>query len=146
MCRRTEEVGPTLGLPCHRHFVGFFNVPFQTPRRDYPFITLTEELNPLQWEGGGGWEDWLLNVTFNDISVTHVTAHRCVGKLKKLDIGSGSHAIDISKGSLTCPSKHRNGITLLRYSDMRWICCLTSQSTIFQSYMWHRCAGGLKKK
>ena len=27
MCRRTEEVGPTVGLPRHRHFVGFFNVP-----------------------------------------------------------------------------------------------------------------------
>ena len=28
MCRRTEEgIGPTVGLPRHRHFVGFFNVP-----------------------------------------------------------------------------------------------------------------------
>ena len=30
MCRRTEEeVGPTVGLPRHRHFVGFFNVPVE---------------------------------------------------------------------------------------------------------------------
>ena len=28
MCRRTEEEEvPTVGLPRHRHFVGFFNVP-----------------------------------------------------------------------------------------------------------------------
>ena len=30
MCRRTEEeveVVPTVGLPRHRHFAGFFNVP-----------------------------------------------------------------------------------------------------------------------
>ena len=27
MSRRTEEVGPTVGLPRHRHFVRFFNMP-----------------------------------------------------------------------------------------------------------------------
>ena len=30
-------------------------------------------------------------------------------RLKKLDLQSGSQAIDISWGSLTCPSKHRHG-------------------------------------
>ena len=41
MCRRTEEeVGPTVGLPRHRHFVGFFNVPVQAPTRDHPFYTV----------------------------------------------------------------------------------------------------------
>ena len=41
--------------------------------------------------------DWLLNVTINDVSVIHVTAHRCVGGLKKtLDLRSGSHTIHIS--------------------------------------------------
>ena len=35
-------------------------------------------------------------VTFNDISVIQVTAHRCAGRLLKLDLRSGSHAIDIS--------------------------------------------------
>ena len=39
MCRRTEEeVGPTVGLPRHRHFVVFFNVPVQAPTRDHPFL------------------------------------------------------------------------------------------------------------
>ena len=34
MCRRTEEdVGPTVGLTCHRHFVRFFNVPIKAPTR-----------------------------------------------------------------------------------------------------------------
>ena len=41
--------------------------------------------------------NWLFNVTINDISVIYVTAHRCAGGLKKkLDLRSGSHAIDIS--------------------------------------------------
>ena len=39
---------------------------------------------------------WLFNVTFNDISVIYVTANRCAGGLKKLNLRSGSHAIDIS--------------------------------------------------
>ena len=36
------------------------------------------------------WVEWLFNVTFNDISVTYSTAHRCAGGLKKLDLRSGS--------------------------------------------------------
>ena len=40
-----------------------------------------------QW----GEVNWLFNVTINDISVIHVTAHRCAGGLKKkLDLRSGS--------------------------------------------------------
>ena len=34
--------------------------------------------------------NWLVNVTINDISVIYVTAHRCAGELKKLDLRSGS--------------------------------------------------------
>ena len=34
--------------------------------------------------------DWLLNVKCNDISVISVMANRCAGRLKKLDIRSGS--------------------------------------------------------
>ena len=36
--------------------------------------------------------NWLFNVTINDISVIHVTAHRCTGglKKKKFDLRSGS--------------------------------------------------------
>ena len=41
----------------------------------------------------------MLNVIFNDVSVIHVyvTVHKCDGglKKKKLDLRSGSHAIDI---------------------------------------------------
>ena len=32
----------------------------------------------------------MFNVTFNDISVIYVTAHRCAGGLKKLNLRSGS--------------------------------------------------------
>ena len=34
--------------------------------------------------------DWLLNVTCNVISVIYLTAHRCAGGLKKLNLRSGS--------------------------------------------------------
>ena len=34
--------------------------------------------------------DWLLKVSCNDISVIYVTAHRCTGGLKKLNLLSGS--------------------------------------------------------
>ena len=44
MCRRTEEeIGPTVGLPCHRHFVGFFNVPVHAPTRGHPFYGCSEK-------------------------------------------------------------------------------------------------------
>ena len=43
MCRRIEEVEPTVGLPRHRHFLGFFNVPVQTPTRDPPFYGYSEK-------------------------------------------------------------------------------------------------------
>ena len=37
MCRRTEEVVPTVGIPRHWHFVGFSNVQVQAPTRGQPF-------------------------------------------------------------------------------------------------------------
>ena len=56
-------------------------------------------------------EYWLLNVTIYNISVLHVTAHRCTGVLK-LNLRPGSHAIDISQGSL--PIQASTGATFLR--------------------------------
>ena len=60
MCRRTEEeVGPTVGLPRHRHFVGFFNVPVLAPTRDRPFYTVIPTHRPFsrllrsRWGYGG---------------------------------------------------------------------------------------------
>ena len=59
MCRRTEEVGPTVGLPRHRHFVGFFNVPVLAPTRDHPFYTGIPTHHPFshllrsRWGYGG---------------------------------------------------------------------------------------------
>ena len=41
MRRRSEEqVGPTVGLPRHRYFAGFFNVLVQAPTRDHPFTVI----------------------------------------------------------------------------------------------------------
>ena len=47
-------------------------------------------LMSLQQAGRWGEVNWLFNVTINNISVIHVTAHRCAGGLKKkLDLRSG---------------------------------------------------------
>ena len=44
MCSRTEEqVGPTVGLPRHRHFIGFFNMPVQAPTQGHPFYGKSEK-------------------------------------------------------------------------------------------------------
>ena len=43
MCRRTEEVGPTVGLQRHIHFVGFSNVQVQAPTRGQPFYGYYEK-------------------------------------------------------------------------------------------------------
>ena len=40
--KRTEEVRPMVGLPRHRHFVRFFNMPVQAPTRDQPFYGYSE--------------------------------------------------------------------------------------------------------
>ena len=41
------RVGPTVGLPRHRHFVGFFNVPVLAPTRDHPFYTVIPTHRPI---------------------------------------------------------------------------------------------------
>ena len=43
----------------------------------------------------------------------YMTANRCAGGLKKLNLQRVSHAIDISYGFLTYLSKHRHGENLL---------------------------------
>ena len=66
------------------------------PRQN--FYKIKPKVDWIDWIG----LNWLFNVTINGISVIYVTAHRCAGGLKKkLDLRSG---IDISQGSLTCPS------------------------------------------
>ena len=48
MCRQTEEeVGPTVGLPRHRH-LGFFNMPVQALTRGHSFLRLFRETAPFQ--------------------------------------------------------------------------------------------------
>ena len=42
MCRLTEEVRSTVGLPRHRHFVGFFKY-IQAPTRGQPFYGYSEK-------------------------------------------------------------------------------------------------------
>ena len=84
----------------------------------YIFIYVWSEI--IKWVS----EYRLLNVTINNISVIHVMAHRCAGDLKKLDLWSGTLVIDISLGSLTCPSKHQHGPPFLR---------LFQETALFQS-------------
>ena len=59
-CRRTKEVGPTVGAPSHRHFVWLSNVPVQAPTRgqplDYGYYEKPSHLSRLlrrAWGYGG---------------------------------------------------------------------------------------------
>ena len=105
MCRRTEEeIGPTVGLPRHRHFVGFFNVPVLAPTG--PTFLYGDSDTPPHlvafYDHAGDTEVHILDLTppppgpqggtINDIAVInmYVTAHRCAGGLKKFDLLSGS--------------------------------------------------------
>ena len=47
MCRRTEEVGPAVGLPRHKHFVWFFNVPVKAPTTLFTVIPRTPPPPPI---------------------------------------------------------------------------------------------------
>ena len=50
------------------------------------------------------WDELVVNVTINDISVIYVTAHRCAGGLKKkLDLRSGSQRHRHFVGFLNVP-------------------------------------------
>ena len=44
MCRRAEKkIEPADGLPTHRHFVWFFNMPVQASARGRPFYGYSEK-------------------------------------------------------------------------------------------------------
>ena len=50
---KTEEVVRLMvGLPCHRHSVGFFIVPFKAPAKGHPFSNYSEKPDPsiAQWD------------------------------------------------------------------------------------------------
>ena len=51
--------------------------------------------------------NWLFNATMNDISDIDVQADQ-----RRWTYGRDPNVLDISKGSLTCPSKHRHGANL----------------------------------
>ena len=57
MCRRTEEeVGPTVRLPRHRHFLGLLNVSIQAPTWGQPFYGYSEKppyFSRLLWQAWG---------------------------------------------------------------------------------------------
>ena len=73
----------TLYLTCKN----FTMVDFALGEKFYYLLTNTKKnvtrVSESEW-------DWLFNVTFNDISVIYVTAHRCArGLKKKLNLRSG---------------------------------------------------------
>ena len=55
MCRRTEEVGSTVGLLRHILLVGFFYVQIQAPTQDQPFYGYSEK--PPLYDVYGNTED-----------------------------------------------------------------------------------------
>ena len=72
MCRRTEEeVGPTVGLPHHRLFVGFFHVATVFQLNMYIHVTAHRFVGVLKKFGVS---ELVFYVTCNDISCIYVTA------------------------------------------------------------------------
>ena len=114
----------TTALPeekCYQVFDSHFRLERTSQRWREPVRTV-EQLLVQSWEGR--WcpllkgdlagrlivneLNWLFNVTLNDISVIYVQADR----KRSWTYGRAPNAIDISYGSLTCPSKHRHGAIL----------------------------------
>ena len=74
---------------------------------------------------------WSLYVTRNDISVIHVTVHRCVGGLKKkLDLRSGSQRHRHFEGFFNVPVQAPTGGTLFFTDYFR-------ESALFSSRLLH---------
>ena len=58
MCRRTEEeLGPTVGLPRHRLFVGFCKVSVEAPERDHHFYVYSEKQRKRKWSDSVLWKN-----------------------------------------------------------------------------------------
>ena len=74
----------TIGLP-HRRWRGT-NTAYRNYLRHRNSSVKGERFSTV----ARGEVNWLFNVTINDISVIYVTARRCAGGLKKLDLRSGS--------------------------------------------------------
>ena len=62
---------------------------------------------------------FLVHVTVNDILVIYVTALRCAGNLKKVDLWLGSNTINIWYDSFTSLSMHWQGTTILTVLSKR---------------------------
>ena len=59
-----KKVGSTVGLPRHRHFVGFFNVPAQAPTRHGPPIQRNRPISSVAFhDAHGGTEDLFSSYT-----------------------------------------------------------------------------------
>ena len=81
-------------------------------------ITVTVECLTPDFKLGNWVElNWLFNVTINDISVIYVTAHRCAGVMKKLDLWSGSQRhrnfVGFFKVPVQAPTQDQSFYTLM---------------------------------
>ena len=135
LASRTKAPSKPVKAPIPATFLRFFWVtaPFELPFTTLMGIQKTySELKPQGspwWFKHGGQyyvhlksgANWLINVTFNDVSVIHVTAHRCGGGLKKLDRRSGYNNRHFG-GSYTWPFKHRHWPTFLQLVKRRLKC------------------------
>ena len=86
-----------LGSQRHRHFVGFFNVPFQAPTRNQHSlrIQLFRKTAPYQapFTTHMGIRRTSQGVSLDESPVIYVTGHRCAGGLnKKFCLPSGCHS------------------------------------------------------
>ena len=97
----------------HTQILACKNV-IRKPKSNKTFDRLLKLKWTDKWIWMGEWEwDWLFNVTCNDISVIYVTAHRCAGGLKKLDLRSCSQCHRHFVRFFDVPIQAPKGATLL---------------------------------
>ena len=138
MCKRVEDDARlNVGLPRHKHIVGFFKVPVKEPTRGHDKILRETWIRKgsyyLQkpqmflnlWNWKKNQEHMAFLSLFRWVEVNGcLTSHATIFQWymwRHIDVqadwrswtyGGASNAIHISYASSTCPSKHRHGTNL----------------------------------
>ena len=130
-----EKVDLRSGSQRHRHFVGFFNLPVQSPTRGHPIYTILRN-RPIKspFKTRCGYGGHILDLTPPPPPGSSIIV------LQKIDTQNNQGKVTCKKLEAQGPcTGHRSIIAILycfSFVELSWIGCLTSQLTIFQSYMW----------
>ena len=131
MCWRTEEeVESAVGLLRHRNFVEFLNVAVQAPTWGHPFYTVIPRKPSISvtfFSTRMG-----IRRTYFHLKPQVTTGHRSQ-KLEHMHLFWEEESVHTL---LACYIRRKCSVETSQFCVVRWIGCLSSQLTIFQSYMW----------